>query len=142
MDDFLDRIIGDEEMHRLADEVERLERAPRNLLARIHGDGGQHDQKVGREQSCIDAEAKVCELRMEIERLRACADGRHLDIIASAAEVDAENIRLRADKGCAEREALLCPRHEEAWLDKRFEGCGWCEVERMATTLVSTDEET
>jgi hypothetical protein len=54
---------------RLADEVEHLERAPRNLLARIHRDGGHHDEKVGREQSCIDAEAKVCAL---IEAIARC----------------------------------------------------------------------
>jgi len=42
---------------------------------------------------------------------------------------------LRRDKGCAQREALLCGKHEEAWLSKEVEGCGWCEVEADKTAL-------
>jgi hypothetical protein len=33
----------------------------------------------------------------ERDRLRSCADGRHLDIIAAAAAVDRENERLRKE---------------------------------------------
>jgi len=48
------------------------------------------------------------------------------DTLRENERLTVEITQLRADKGCAQREALLCPEHEEAWLSKQCEGCGWC----------------
>ncbi len=48
--------------------------------------------------------------------------------------------QLRADKGCAQREALMCAKHEEAWLSKECEGCGFCERDDLRAKLVALAE--
>lgn len=64
-------------------------------------------------------------------------------------ELKLEILQLRDDKGCAQREALLCPEHEEMWLSKEVEGCGWCASKPLMTSeqvdavrCVGRDEET
>lgn len=42
-----------------------------NLLARIHRDGGHHEERVGYEQACIDAEEAVLDMRSKLEALSA-----------------------------------------------------------------------
>lgn len=43
----------------------------KNLLARIHGDGGQHQDRVGFDQGCKDAEDRVVEMMKERDEARA-----------------------------------------------------------------------
>jgi hypothetical protein len=45
--------------------------ASKGLLARIHGDGGHHTEKVGLAQSVADADAKVVAMCAELDTLRA-----------------------------------------------------------------------
>ena len=47
-----------------------VERLLRDLLAAIHGDGGQHEQRHGLEESCRQAHLSLTRLRDELHRLR------------------------------------------------------------------------
>jgi len=88
----------------------------------------------------VGLEKQVDRLRLRVEELTvACSNlpnGLTADEAANwTADLVDEVSKLRADKGCAQREALLCGKHEEAWLSKEVEGCGWCEVEADKTAL-------
>jgi hypothetical protein len=60
--------------HEMQAERDALRRNVGNLLAVLHGDGGQHTEHVGLEQSCIDAEVKRHEMVKEIDALRDRAE--------------------------------------------------------------------
>lgn len=65
----------------LLDAAEELERAHV-----AHAEQVDEDAKL---------RARVAGLETENARLRACADSRHLDIVQAAAQIEAENTRLR-----------------------------------------------
>ena len=95
----------------LLDELE----AAKDLLARIHRDGGHHTEAVGFAQSVADADAKVSEwlvaadartaLAAHVERLREVADGVNkiavvgaIDTPQSIRDLIADAIRAKADR--------------------------------------------
>lgn len=63
--------------------------------------------------------AAFCATAVELE---AAGEALCAEVVRLEREIE----RLRRDKGCARREALLCSKHEELWLDKAIDGCGWC----------------
>jgi hypothetical protein len=44
-----------------------VERLLRDLLAAIHGDGGQHEQRHGLEESCRQAHERIADLRRALD---------------------------------------------------------------------------
>ena len=71
--------------------------AAQNLLARIHGDGGHHQDKVGFLQGCTDAETKYCQLVGELDTAKyqlAKAEQQAKELSDSVAQKVAEACAL------------------------------------------------
>jgi len=81
-----------DEHTRLTNERDQFKNFLSNLLARIHGDGGHHEQEVGLEQAVKDADEKIVDLQSK--KLRFDLDQTSIE----QREADAvELVELRAE---------------------------------------------
>lgn len=85
--------------------VRAREQDARNLLARIHRDGGHHTEAVGFKQSCLDAEQEWLALRQRVEELER--DICHSDAHLMERTGNMIGWKLRAAEAEAEVERLL-----------------------------------
>lgn len=99
-----------------------VERLLRDLLAAIHGDGGQHEQRHGLEESCRQAHARIADLRRELDATEEDledADAAYQEWFAVAQKLLDSIDELRRERDTAEERGAKWAIDERGLHNKR-----------------------